>query len=340
MTQYFFPILFSLLQILFLISVGFVLRRFAKWDNNVFAQISKLVVKITLPAMFISRISSISRSDLTSGAFFPFYTFIIVGVSLLFSLLFSRLFRIPHQSRKGYLALCIFSNVGYIPLALIDIFHVTILNFGNFFNLPLPSFYIGSFLFTYSPLLWSLGNYLITDSSSCLRFKQFIPPPVIGILTGLLLCLLGTGPLIADINMPFHYLHAGVKTLGSITSPLILLVLGAMIGDLKLDHPLSKEEVIFAFSPLLIRYGLLPVTFLMLLNYIPAMKTLSPAFLLVLFIQTTVPSPANFSVMAKTAGKNEEKTALSLLVAYGTYPLILPFYMVIFFKMIGFNISG
>jgi malate permease and related proteins len=336
MSHFFLPVLYSLLQILILAGIGFVLRRYAKWDKSIFTAISKLLINITLPAMFLTRMSSLDRADLSSGILFPFYALIIIGISLLMGLILSQIFRIPKESRKVYLALCTFSNAGYIPLALFDIFDANIGRFGEFFNIPQPSLYIGSFIIIYSPFLWSIGNYFITGATGKFHLKQFITPPVIGILCGVLLCLAGSESVISDYTLPFHYIHEGLKTLGSVTSPLILIVLGAMIGELELNRSLTIEDIKFAFTPMLIRYGILPISFLLLLKYLPVLQTLAPSMLLVMFIEITIPIAANFSIMTKTAGKNEKSTALALLVSYGSYLFILPFYMMIFFNLIHF----
>ncbi|QEN09489.1 hypothetical protein EXM22_16425 [Oceanispirochaeta crateris] len=336
MTQYFLPVLYSLIQIFLLGSIGFILRRHAHWNKDVFSSISLLLVKVTLPAMFITRMSSLNRSDLISGAFFPLYTFIVIGLSFLLSLFFARVFRIPKSSRKVYLALSSFGNAGYIPLALVDILMVTIPGFKEYFGSSLPYLYIGSFLLTYSPLLWSLGNSLVTGSTEKIRFKQFLTPPVLGILIGFTLCLLGSGPLINNYSLPFHYIHGGLKTLGSVTSPLILLVLGAMVGDLEFSKSFSKEDLKFALTPMFVRYLALPVSFLLLLKHVPFISNLAPAILLILFMEALIPPPANFSIMTKTAGRNEEETALSILATYGAYLFMFPLYLMIFLKIIQF----
>ena len=336
MTQYFLPVLYSLLQIFLLAGIGFVLRRYAKWDKEVFSSISFLLVKITLPAMFITRMASLDRSDLISGAFFPFYTFAVLGFSFLLSVILANVFRIPKTSRRVYMALSSFGNVGYIPLALIDIFMVTIPGFRKYFGSTLPYLYIGSMLLTYSPLLWSLGNSLVTGATGKLRFKQLLTPPVIGILIGFVLCLIGSGPLIKDYSLPYHYIHAGLKTLGGVTSPLILLVLGAMVGELEFSKSFSADDLKFALTPMLVRYLALPATFLILLKQIPALLNMAPAVLLILFMETITPPPANFSIMTKSVGKNEEETALSILVTYTAYLLMFPLYLVFFFKIIQF----
>jgi predicted permease len=336
MTQYFLPVFYSLLQIFILAGIGFVLRKYMKWKKEVFSGISQLIVNITLPAMFISRMSAMDRSDLISGAFFPFYTFLVFGISFLLSFVFAHLFRIPKDSRNTYLALSSFGNAGYIPLALIDIFIVTISGFKEYFQSPLPSLYIGAYLFTYSPILWSVGHYLVTGATGRLRIRQFLTPPVIGILIGVSLSLLGFGHVLSDFSLPFYYIHGGLKTLGSVTSPLILLVLGAMVGELKFRKSLTWDDLKFALSPMLVRYLAMPALFLMLLKKSPYLLELAPAILLILFMETIVPPPANFSIMTKTAGKNEEETAFSILVTYGSYLLVFPVYLMIYFNIIRF----
>ena len=336
MTQYFLPVLYSLLQILLLIGTGIYLRRFAGWNKEVFSGISQLIVKVTLPALFISRMSSMNRTDLISGAIFPFYALLIMGVSLFFALILFRLYSIPRPSKNAYLALSIFGNAGYIPLALFDIFQVTIPGFSEFFNGPLLSLYIGSYLFVFTPMVWTVGNCMLTGSTGEIRLSRFLPPPAIGILTGVLLCLAGSESLVADTTLPFHYFHAALKSLGAVTSPLILIVLGSMIGDLELNRSLSREDIRFAVTPMLIRYGILPLSFLFLLKTSAFINSLAPAVLMILFIETVVPPPANFSVMTKSAGRYENETALSLLITYGAYMIILPPYMMCFFKMVQF----
>lgn len=336
MSLYILPVFYSLLQILLLAGIGFVLRKYARWDSGVFSGISKLIVSIALPSMFIARMSALNRVDMKAGIIFPFYAVLIITLSLALSFILMKMTGIPREKRKAFIALSAFGNVGYIPLALIDIFEANLGNFGTFFSIPQPSLFIGSYLLVYSPVIWSFGNQLITGSSEKLQLKKLITPPVVGILIGIFLSLIGFGKTLGNGSLPFLYIHSALQTLGSVTSPLILIILGASIGELDLRKSFRSVDVKIAFFPMIIRYFLLPSGFLLLLTRTDLAGYFPPAVLLIMFIETIVPPPANYSVMTRSAGKNVETTALTLMVTYLSYLVFLPVYMMLFLKAVSF----
>ena len=119
------------------------------------------------------------------------------------------------------------------------------------------------------------------------------------------------------------------------TLPLILISLGAMIGNLHASKEKPLKLIIMAGASSFVRFLIMPALFygsyfLFLKNF-----DLSPAQLWVLFLETHIPPASNLAVMAHSKGINEDYAAYTLLVTYGLYMIIFPFYLMLFLKLPG-----
>ena len=96
-----------------------------------------------------------------------------------------------------------FGNSAYIPLLLIEIFPVTLPAVAYRFGLEIPTLYVGAYLLVLSPLLWSVGNYLVSASPGRIKFKDFFSAPLMGILAGFTVVLLHLQPVLFNPKLPF-----------------------------------------------------------------------------------------------------------------------------------------
>ena len=88
-----------------------------------------------------------------------------------------------------------------------------------------------------------------------------ISPPVLGILAGIIVSLLGFGRLLDNPSLPFLYIHNALKNLGSVILPLVLFNLGLMIGSIQLHTEHRKRLRLMAAGAISVRFLLLPGCF-------------------------------------------------------------------------------
>jgi len=228
-----------------------------------------------------------------------------------------------------------FGNSAYIPLTLIEIFPVTLPAVAGRFGLEIPTLYIGVYLLVLSPLLWSVGNFLVSGGSGRIKLKDFLSAPLIGILAGFSVVFLHLQPVLFNPKLPFFHIYSALNRIAPVTLPLIMISLGSMIANLsyKKDKNHSRIKVTLCVS--LIRFLFLPALFFSLYFLLFKKLALSPVQIWVIFLEMHIPPAANLSVMAAQAEINEDTVSFTLLVTYILYLFLLPLYLLFFLSLPG-----
>jgi len=216
-----------------------------------------------------------------------------------------------------------------------EIFPITLPIISRLFGTAEPTLYVGVYILVFSPLLWSIGNYLMTGKGKRPGFKELITPPFIGVLLGFFALLTGFGTLAANQKLPFFHIISALRMIASLTLPLILISLGAMIGNLHTSKEKPSKLLLMAGATTFVRFLIMPAVFYG--SYFLFIKNLhlSPGQLWVLFLETHIPPASNLSAMANSRGVNIDYSAYTLLVTYGSYMLIFPFYLMLFLRLPG-----
>ncbi len=326
---------FTLLQIIGLLAVGFIVGRRGSWERPFFQGLSRMMVRVTFPLYFFTRISQTDPADVRDSMLFPVAALLIIGLSLALSFAIFRLLPLPRRERRVGVALASFGNAGMIPLTLTELFPLTLPFFAGMFGIATPSLYVGTYLLAETPLIWSLGNYLTTGKGRRPRIGELVTPPLIGILAGLFVLVSGLQPLLLDPGLPLLYLLRSFERLGQITFPVILLILGTMIGQLRPERESLRRLLPLTLAVSGIRFLLLPGIFFALAYFLLPRLPLSITQKWVLFLEMTIPPATNLSVMASQAGLNEDSVSFTILVGTVLYLFVLPVYVVGFFSLPG-----
>jgi predicted permease len=329
------PVLNTLMQFLVLMAFGFLLTRFWGWPASFFRSLSGFIVKIALPLYFFTKISVLEPEAIRAGMLFPLAALAIVGVGLAGSWLFFRIFPASPMEKRACVALSGFGNSGYIPLMLIENFPLTLPMVAEMFGSEIPTLYVGTYLLVQSPLLWTVGNFLVTGRESRPRLRELLTPPLIGILFGLAMSLSGAGEIFLLGRYPSYHLYRALERVGQITFPLILLCIGSMIANINFSRGLNLGVVRLALGVLAFRFLLMPLLFVGGYFLILSKIGLLPPQIWVLFLESHLPPATNLSVMAAQAERNEDLVSLSVLVSYLAYLLFLPFYLLVFLNLPG-----
>jgi predicted permease len=330
---YFLPVLNTLLQLFTLMAFGFLLTRFWGWSARFFHALSRFIVKIALPVYFFTRISVVEPETIREGTLFPLAALVIVCCSLVCSWLFFRLFPASSSEKRACVALSSFGNSGYIPLMLIEIFPLTLPMVAEVFGSEIPTLYVGTYLLVQSPLLWAVGNFLVTGRERKLRLREMLSPPLIGILCGLLMAFTGGGELLLHRQYPTYHIYRALERLGQTTFPLILLSLGSMIANINFAQGLRRGAARLALGVMAFRFLFLPLLFLAAyFLFLDRMHLLAPQ-IWVLFLETHLPPATALSIMTAQARKNEDLVSFSILITYLAFLLFLPLYLLVFLNL-------
>jgi predicted permease len=142
------------------------------------------------------------------------------------------------------------------------------------------------------------------------------------------------GPLL-DQAMPFFHVFRALERVGATTVPLVMIALGAMIGELALVPGTRRGLFGLAAAVSAVRFVLLPAAFVAL--YLLVLKPLafSDPQVWTIFLMMHLPPATNFSVMASRAGRNEAHVSFTLLATYVLYLIALPLYLLLFLRLTG-----
>jgi predicted permease len=333
--MYFLPIFYTVLQLFALIAIGFFLKKFGDWSDSFFTSLSKFVVRISLPLYLFIKISSTDPQAIVRSPIFLLAAVVIMSAAAIVSIIVFTFLPFKSDEKRAGIAFSTFGNSGYFPLSVIEIFPITLPIISELFGTGEPTLYVGVYLLVNSPLLWSAGNYLMTGKGRRPGIKEIITPPFVGVLFGFLALLTGFGEIAGNKELPFFHIISSLERISVMTLPLILISLGAMIGNLHASKEKSSKLFLMAGATSFVRFLIMPALFYG--SYFLFLKNLnlSSGQLWVLFLETHIPPASNLAVMAHSKGINEDYAAYTLMVTYGLYMIIFPFYLMLFLRLPG-----
>ena len=236
-TTFLLPVSYAVIQLVLLIAVGFLIRKLGRWTGEFFSSLSRFVVKVALPLYFVVRVSRTDLGSVASLLAMLIAAAVIAAIGLGAGALLFRMLPYRSSDRRAGIAMGGFGNSGFMPLTLAEVLPVSVPAVATMFGTDLPAVLIAAYLFVFSPLLWSVGHYIITkpgDSDQTLRVRDMISPPLIGIVIGLVIQLTGFVAVLENPSLPFFHIFASIDRLGSVTIPLAMINLGALIAGVKL----------------------------------------------------------------------------------------------------------
>lgn len=326
--QEIFKLLYSASQavgtILLAAMAGALIVRFKLVKKDSLNVLSKLVLYVMLPCLLFSKVSaSIHWDRLIEMWIFPVSCIIYIFLGLSIGWLVAKLCRPKPEMVPGIITAVGFSNASYLPIPLLV---AVVYIFPLFNNLPGGSAgaaddvvtLISVFLICFSPLMWTVGFSLISGTGiKDLTIKKLLPPPVIGILLGLVVGLIP--PLKNQLCSPdglFHAVYRAASVMAEGTIPCALLILGGKLSHGPPKGAVNKRTI---FAVILTKLMIFPalamvyVAILLKLNLIPT----SMLFILVLVVEAGSPPANNLVVMASLVNhKIEDGMAAILFWSY------------------------
>ena len=175
-------------------------------------------------------------------------------------------------------------------------------------------FYLAIYNIPFNFLAFSVGAWLIAREGEhplLLNWKTFITPSVIATLVGFLFFL-------GSIRLP-ETVYQTLKLTGDITSPLSMIVIGAILGKMPFRSVLGNWQ---RYVTTLVRLLFLPAVVGIILYGIG----LRGLFLVLPTIVTAMPIAANTSLLAGVYGADAESSSslvfISTMLCIVTIPLV------------------
>ena len=226
----------QVVMLFLIILVGLASRKKNMLTDETIRGVTLLTVHVAVPALSIVNFQRTFSPEILGGIVLTFFA--SAALMLLFLALAHFLFRKKSAARRAVLThLFSFSNCGFMGYPLI-------LSIS-------PDFFIYAIAFnaSFNLLCWTLGCALFQQSSGALDWKRAVlSPAVLAIVVGLTL-------FCAQIRLP-AFLCDTLNMLGSLTTPLSMLLIGSRMAGLRLRDFADRDYHLGAFmrlavSPLL-----------------------------------------------------------------------------------------
>lgn len=298
---------------LFIISfVGYMLARARWFSPETIILLPRLVIVVALPAYMLYNITHfMSREELGRLAYGTLIPFISILVCFGGGMLMARLLKIERKRHGIFCAGVAFSNTIFIGLPV---------NLALFGETAVP--YVLLYYFANTTLFWTLGNYFMArdGKGSQIRLisrktlQQVISPPMLGLIAGVLM-------LKSGLALP-GFIAAAAHSLGGITTPLALMILGITMQSvsakqLRLD--LEQAGILFG------RLVLSPLTVVLLSLLFPMPGLMFKVFI----IQASLPCATSLAMLATFYRSDPEFSAVAVSLTTLISILSIPLFMVL-----------
>lgn len=304
-------IFMAMIQLFLILIVGWVAQKCKMFPDSAQAVITKLVIYITTPCTILY--SVLNNSNLpglgTLVELLLISTACYLGVWVL-SLLAVRLMRVPPKSRGTYVCMLMFSNCGFIGFPVVQaIFGSDAVFYNSVINIP---FY---------PFMYILGVYLLIQDSAWqggeqkkleLKWTTFASPCVVASLLAVVFAIGGW-------KLP-QVLTDTIGTIGDITTPGALLVIGISIAKQPLRQVLGSPKIYLMTA---LRLVVFPVLIWFCLHFFLT----DPVLLGVIVVAFAMPTATTVSMLAGEYGADEPSAVqgmfITTLLSMVTIPVLM-----------------
>lgn len=309
-----------MLKLFLMICLGTLLAKIEILDLHTKQKLTKLLLHVTTPFMIIDAFhdrlqmveAQAEHSQSLSVGYVFLMSFLFYAIMLLLSVLLVFLMRIPKENKKLFLFMTLFGNVGFMGFPIVSavygnegLFYSAILN--CVFNIVIYT--IGVLLMTAKPA--GTGKFL--ENLHSIEWKKLLfSPAVIG--SGVAILIFSCHIRLPDI------LAETFDTIGGLTSPLAMLVVGANLSGIRIRELVSDWKLNFYA---IVRQIALPLVFWILIRRFTTHSILTPVWLLL----SAMPI-ANTTALFATEYHADEALAsksifLTTLLSLISFPLII-----------------
>ncbi len=274
-----------------------------------------LVFYAMLPCMLFESSAGIVWGEIIKYWHIPLSALILIPSGMTIGWLLLKWAKAPKEMLKPLIAVCTFSNSGYLPIPLLS---AALLYFPTFrFSHQLMITLIALYLAVYSPLLWLVGLHMVKgrekDAKSKIKFFNILPPPVIGLLLGMLFGVLREHAANQAFFLWLAPLLTAIGTIGKGTIPCALILLGASMmsrPEANIVSPRITAAVLSCRLLVMPLIGFLLVWVFRQTGLMAPDDMISP---LIIIVESATPAATNLIVMASVVNPKAQQPFAALL---------------------------
>lgn len=300
----------QMLMFFIILGCGFVGAKVKLLTPEIVQALSRFMMVIICPMMVLCAFPPAIQYDnagIIALSVMPVYAVLYVVLTI-FSYLLATGLRLRGDKRKIFMSHCLFGNVGFFGLPLVQ----------EIFD-PIGVIAFSFCMLVDNVFVWTEGVILTSGTgggekpSVKLLLRKLINPVMVGFIVGLILMALRVSPDSLVLR--------SFDSIGSCAKPLALLYIGGTIGYMKLGEIKKAWPSIFV---IIVKLIVVPITAYNILDYLGLNQAALEAIVLVL----AMPSMASISVMSENFGSSESEYAaqgvfIVTLASLITIPLVM-----------------
>lgn len=297
----YYDILTQILVLFLIMVIGFYARRKNIITYQVNKGLTEILLNITLPFMIVSSFNfDFSMDMLQKSGILLSYTACVFVISYFIGKIFY--WKYPQDVKNVLMFSAIFSNCGFMGIPVIEsIYGKEGVFYAAIFNMP------------FNILIWTLGISFFSGKKDLSTIKKaLLNPGTIAVYVGAFLFLF-------SISLPIPILRT-LDMLGDMTTPLSMIVIGAMLGEAKIKEVFLSYP---AYYSAFVRLIIVPVVVYFLLKLLGGSGTI----LGVLVLISAMPVAANAAIMSEKYDGNSSLASkcifISTVLSTITIPLIM-----------------
>ena len=242
------PIVTTMCKLFLAMGIGFYLYRKKIFSLETNAKVSTLLVQFGVPCIVLNSVASVPHDDPGMVVKLFFSGILSYLIYLVIGYIFTKVMKVPKFLKGTYICMLVFANSAFMGYPVVQamfgdaaIFYVTI------FNMP------------FNILFFSLGMHYFRKDNS-LEAETGVherPKPTLREIFngGLVSSIAALIIYFANIPMPDLF-YSCVGFIGSIVTPLSMIIIGSSLGALSLRE-ITKEKGVWPMLP--VRLGLIPL---------------------------------------------------------------------------------
>jgi predicted permease len=297
------------------IAAGLLIRKNILTQEHLKA-LSTMGIRVLLPCLIFSNIiKNFNPGQLKFWPLIPLAAILMVGFGLLVS---AMLFWPNLKDKKYLLAPAALQNGGYLILPLGKMLYPD--QFDEF------AMYCFLYLLGLSPLLWSLGKYLVSPAEGEKpTLRELFSPPFYANIISILIVLLHLKFIVPSVILE------PVDLVGTAAVQVATFVLGAVLGSISLNIRAYFANAIKVLSVRLIVVPLAAIIVLKLMN----IQSAYPLLCSLLVLQSSSSPATSLIILVKHYGGEEEELGTILFLSYIACIITIPFWLAVWTATIG-----
>jgi len=227
--------------------IGVIARKKGMLNAEVNSKLSDFLFNVTLPCLIVTSFNYKYSAEMMNNVKMIFFYSVLIHTVLIF---ISKVFAMKFSdgSRKVIRFVTVFSNSGFMGFpVLLGLYGNIGVFYGAVFNVPWNIFML------------SFGSMLFTGKKDLKALKGAITHP------GIIATLIGMLMFVFSLSMPLP-LEKALSSVGGMTTPLSMIIVGSMLAEIKLKEVFSGFAVYYVSAVRLIAAPLLTLAIMRMLN--------------------------------------------------------------------------